>query len=352
MLTKEQISEIKKHLEKAQNPLFFFDNDPDGLCSFLLLSRYLNEIKGGVKGVAVKSFPELDESYFRKVHELKADYIFVLDKPVISNEFFKLVEQNNIPIVWIDHHELSPNFSVPGFVHYYNPLFNEIPSNEPTTRLCYQINDNKRDLWIAIVGCISDSFYPDFYQDFLKEYPDLCINSKDAFEIFYKSNIGKIAKIFSFALKDRTTNIISMIKFLKEVKTPYEVLEETKKNYTMHARFKQISQRYRKLIEKAKAVSYSGKLIFFQYGGDLSISSDLSNELIYLYPNKIVVVVYVSGIKANISIRGKNVKPIVLKAIEGLDDSSGGGHENAVGAKIKLEDIEKFREKILKLISD
>lgn len=32
MLTEKQISEIREHLEKAQNPLFFFDND-DGLCS-------------------------------------------------------------------------------------------------------------------------------------------------------------------------------------------------------------------------------------------------------------------------------------------------------------------------------
>ena len=55
MLTENQIEEIKEHLDKAQNPLFFFDNDGDGLCSFLLLQRF---IKKG-KGVAIKSFPEL-----------------------------------------------------------------------------------------------------------------------------------------------------------------------------------------------------------------------------------------------------------------------------------------------------
>ena len=30
MLTKKQVGEIKEHLDKAQNPLFFFDNDLDG----------------------------------------------------------------------------------------------------------------------------------------------------------------------------------------------------------------------------------------------------------------------------------------------------------------------------------
>ena len=85
MLTSKQISQIKVHLEKAQNPVFFFDNDVDGLCSFLLLQRYIE--RG--KGVAIKSFPALDQNYFRKVEELNADYIFILDKPVVSEDFFK-----------------------------------------------------------------------------------------------------------------------------------------------------------------------------------------------------------------------------------------------------------------------
>ena len=39
MLNKKQIKEIREHLEKAQNPVFFYDSDADGLASFLLLAR-------------------------------------------------------------------------------------------------------------------------------------------------------------------------------------------------------------------------------------------------------------------------------------------------------------------------
>ena len=35
-LTKNQISEIRKELVTSFNPLLFFDDDPDGLASFLL----------------------------------------------------------------------------------------------------------------------------------------------------------------------------------------------------------------------------------------------------------------------------------------------------------------------------
>ena len=46
MLSEKQMQELKEHLDRAQNPLFFFDNDADGLCSFLLLARYIGRGKG------------------------------------------------------------------------------------------------------------------------------------------------------------------------------------------------------------------------------------------------------------------------------------------------------------------
>lgn len=339
MLTKKQVDEIRQHLEKAQNPLFFFDNDPDGLCSFLLLQRY---IKRG-RGVPIKSFPELTEDYFRKIDELNADYIFILDKPVVSKEFFKRVEEVNIPIVWIDHHDIDRK-EIPDFVNYYNPLFNKDKLNEPVTYLCYKITKKKEDLWLAVAGCISDHFIPDFYPEFLKRYLDLGFKTDKPFGILYNSQIGKISRIFSFALKDRITNVIHMLRFLMKVKTPYEVLDENPKNRTMHERFNEIDKRYKKFIEKAKANITNAKILFFQYSSDLSISADLSNQLSYLFPEKIIVVMRVLNITTSISVRGEKIRKKVLKAIEGLEGASGGGHENAVGAKIKTEDLEKFKD--------
>ncbi len=348
MLTKKQVHEIREHLECSQQPLFFFDNDPDGLCSFLILQRYL----GRGKGVPIRSFPELSEEYFRKVHELNADYIFILDKPIVSDSFLKKAEEHNIPIVWIDHHSLG-DFYIPDYVNYYNPLFNKTKSQEPVTAICYQISRKKDDLWLAVAGSIADSFIPDFYKDFIKKYPDLAINKKNPFDIFYKSEIGRMARIFSFALKDRTTNVVKMMKFLMQVKNPYEVLEENAKNRTMHQRYGQINSKYTLLIEKAvKNLGEKDKLLFFQYGGDLSISSDLANELSYMFPKKIIVTVYVKGVKANISMRGKNAKNIFLEAIKGIDNARGGGHDEAVGGQMKTGDLEKFRENLEELITN
>ena len=344
MLTKKQVKEIKEHLEKAQNPIFFFDNDPDGLCSFLLLQRY---IRRG-KGVAIKSFPEMTAEYFKRVEEFNSDYIFILDKPIVSKEFLEEARNFNIPVIWIDHHDVK--IEIPNFVHYYNTYLNRLKKNEPVTYLCYKITDKKEDLWLAVAGCVFDRYIPNFYSRFLKNYPDLGFKTKDAFDVLYKSQIGKIVKMFCFGLKDRTSNVVKMIRFLTEVKTPYEVLEENNKNHEMHFRFKQIQNKYEKLIEKAKTFANESRILFFKYSGDLSISADLSNELSYLFPNKIIVVSYIQGIKANISVRGKKIRDTIIKAIHGIEGATAGGHEDALGSQMKVEYLEKFRDNIEKLV--
>ena len=153
MLSQEQIAEIREHLEKAQNPVFFFDNDIDGLMSFVILRRYL----GRGKGVAIKSFPELDKSYIHKAEEFNSDYIIILDKPIVSNEFLEEAKQRNLPILWIDHHEIDSSYTGDN-LSYYNPIFSHNKSSEPTSYIVYKISARKEDLWFAMAGSISDNF--------------------------------------------------------------------------------------------------------------------------------------------------------------------------------------------------
>jgi single-stranded DNA-specific DHH superfamily exonuclease len=345
MLTNKQIEEIRGHLNAAQNPVFFFDNDQDGLCSFLLLQKYI----GRGKGFPIKTSPALTKDYFRKVEEFNSDYIFILDKPEVSEDFVEEVEKRNIPIIWIDHHTIDAD-KIPKYVNYYNPLYEKDKTNEPVTYLCYKIANKKEDLWLAVVGCISDNLVPDFYKDFMKDFPDLCKDHKNAFDILYGSEIGKIARIIGFGLKDKISNVISMIKFLISSKGPYDFLEENNKNKSIHKRFAEIDKKYQKILSKAKKDGISGNLLFFKYAGDTSMSSDIANGLKYLFPNKIITVLYTKGVKVNISARGKNVRDLILKAIQGLENSTGGGHENAVGAQIRKEDIDEFENRLRKAV--
>jgi len=357
MLTEKQINEIKEHLEKAQNPVFYYDNDVDGLCSFLLLRKFI----GRGKGVAVKSYPDLNVQYARRAQEFNADYIFVLDKPLISKEFVSEIDKMQLPLVWIDHHDIEGSEKViekqiekENSIFIYNPSKNKgkDKSNEPTTFLAFKITERKEDLWLAVMGCIADHYIPSFIDAFEKQYPEFCSKekAKDPFDMYYKTEIGKIAQSLSFGLKDSITHVVQMQNFLISCKKPEDVFQELEINHNFRKRVDEIRKKYDSLVEKGKKEVY-GKLVFFVYTGDLSISAEIANELCYLHPDKYVVSAFIKGGIANISLRGRNVKALLEKILKEFEGASGGGHEDAAGARIKSSDLARFREAIEKEIN-
>jgi single-stranded DNA-specific DHH superfamily exonuclease len=339
MLTGKQLSEIREWLEKSQNPVFFFDNDVDGLTSFLILQRFIE--RG--KGVAIRSFPDLNKSYARKISELGPDVIFIVDKPLVDPEFFEEVRMKNIPVIWIDHHPLQKiDFEN---VHYYNPLQGEKPSNEPVSYWCYKATG--KDLWLAFSGCISDWFYPDFAEEFRKKYYDLIGDYKKADEILFETKIGRLINILNFALKDSTSNVVKMTKSLEKAKDPHEIFSDEKYRH-ITLRYEHINKKFEDVFEKAqKAAEKAKKLVFFKYSGEIKFSSELSNRLMYKYPGKIIAVAMISGEKVNISFRGKKVRDYIEKALEKIG-GRGGGHETAAAATIQKEDLDKFISEIEK----
>lgn len=351
MLTEKQIKEIREHLEKAQNPIFYYDNDLDGLCSFLLLRRFL----GRGKGVAVKSYPDLNAQYARRAEELKSDYVFVLDKPLLAEEFVSEIDRMQLPLVWIDHHDISGNekaiekhIKKENAIYVYNPSKNKgkDKSTEPVTFLTYSITQRREDLWLALIGCVSDHYLPEFASDFAKQYPEFWPKGKkmsDPFEIYYGAEIGKIAQALSFGLKDSVTHVVQLQNFLISCSGPGEVFQELDTNSNFRARYRDIKKKYDVLVERAKKGS-SGKLIFFYYTGDLSISAEIANELSFLYPGKYIAAAFIKGGISNISLRGKKVREILDKVLRNFEGATGGGHEDAAGARIKTDDLARFRE--------
>jgi hypothetical protein len=315
MLSEKQVKEVKEHLEKAQNPIFYFDNDNDGLCSFLLFRRYLE--RG--KGVAVRSYPDVDAGYARRASELGADYVFVLDKPVISKEFVEAVIGLGLPMVVIDHHGSEQN-------REFDKMFEDFilfdaaegsVSGEPVTYLAYKITgERKEDMWIAMMGCIADHYLPDFADEFGMKYGEFWKSGiKKPFDAYYGTEIGRIARAVGFGLKDSITHVVQMQNFLVSVKGPDEVFSEVKENYNFRKKYKEIEENYNALLERARK-QISGNLIFFSYSGDLSISADISNQLSHDFPGKFIAIGYKKEGVTNLSMRGSRAREILEKIRE------------------------------------
>lgn len=340
-LSEKQIAEIKNELDTARNPVFIFDDDADGVCSFLLFYRYIKE----GKGIVAKASSVIDHSFVRTVEGYDADKIFILDKPDVSQEF---IDAFRIPIIWIDHHDIKSRNNV----KYYNPKQNNPNLNFPTTYCCYQVV--KDDIWIAMAGCIGDWHMPDFKAEFLEKYPELLSHEiKEASEALFNSQIGLLTKIIWFNLHGKAEDYKKSIRILTRIDDPHEILEQNSpKGKFIYKRFQQINHEYELTLNQIK-VDQKDKLLFFKYNGNpkISFSAFLSNELLVKYPEKLIIIAREKDGEYKCSLRSGKilVAPILEKSLVGIH-GTGGGHPYACGAVIRSLDFEKFIENIRKYL--
>ena len=338
MIPNEKIIEFRQELLDSTRPLFFFDDDCDGLASFILLYR---AVKDG-KGVPIKAAPTVNENFLQYVTNYSPDKVFVLDTTRITEDF---IAKSKTKILCLDHHPYEELERV----KVYNPRDFDENISWPTSYWAYKIANNKKDIWIAMLGCVGDWFMPDFKEEFCEMYPDLLdksITKPD--DALFDSEIGKLAQAFYFVLKGPTKTVLTCMKILTRIESPYEILrQETAAGKYIYQQYSKVLQHYNKLLEEAKQVVTNDKIIVFTYEqNQTSITAELSNELIHMHPDKIVVVGRRKDGEFRCSIRsaGENVVAPVLERILHSIEGYGGGHEHACGASIKEHDFGRFIE--------
>ena len=336
------LKEIRDYLDNCENPLIFFDDDSDGLASFLLLYKYINN----GKGIAV-THPTLDDSYLKKVDEYKPDLIFLLDKHKIEQDF---VDKVNVPVIWIDHH---PVVDIKG-VKYFNPMINN-QKNYPTSYWCYEIV--KENLWIAMVGIMADWSLA-YFKEFSKNYNDLVKKDiKDPEDLYFGTKFGILAKLFTFILKGKASEVKKSINILTRIQDPYEILDKTTpRGKFIYERFEKMNEEYEKILDDALKNNIITKniLIYTYYTKNTSFTQILANELMYKFKDKIVIVARQKEDRIRMSLRTYQkskiiLPPLINKAIQGLNGRSG-GHDHACGGDIDKEDFKTFVDRLEHLI--
>jgi hypothetical protein len=328
--------QLRKELSDANKPLIFFDDDPDGLASFLLLYRFKQE----GRGIVVKSTPKLTKADANKVAEYGPDKVFVLDLPMVEQDF---VDSAKVPVIWLDHHK---PVKLSGLL-YFNPRSYDEGLYYPTSLIAYNIV--KQDIWIAAAGVTGDFLVPPFLEEFKQLYPDYVGDQNTPQGLLFHTKLGKLVKVFSMVLKGPTSKVMQCVKILTRIEHPDEIMEQT----TDRGKFiwKYFSKHYRgyeRLLEEALGHYRAEDRIFlYVYPSDkLSLSADLAMELIYRHPDKIVMVAREKNGEMKLSIRSNGLKidRILEVALQGLK-GYGGGHEYACGANIAQEDFEIFLER-------
>ncbi len=334
---------VKDALDACKNPLFFFHDDTDGLCSFLELWRYKKEGHWAI----VKARPKIDEQFLRKVEEYDPDAIFVLDVAEIDQEF---IDKAKRPIVWIDHHEPLDRDAVV----YCNPHLFSPQQNIPTTLLCYNILKDEpvaeEIMWIAMVGSIADWHMPEWKDTFCSQYPTLLDKNMTRPEVaLFDQPLGKIARMLNFLTKGVMKDVKKSILALLKIKGPLELLDATTAPAVfLMRRYGVLAKEYDALWKEVQKAKTKDMLLLFTYTEDkTSFTGEVATEAVYRYPEKIVLVCREKSGEMRCSLRSatKPILPLLKKALVGID-GYGGGHDYACGTGIKKDDFARFVENL------
>lgn len=335
MLSPKQIALLREELTTAKNPLFVYDSDRDGLCSFLLLYRFHPE----GKGIPLTASP-LNKDMLKKVEELQPDKIFILDIHTVDQEFLDAVKR---PVFWIDHHKPQERTNV----HYFNPRIKDPEMYLPTSYMAYQVTQQEKDLWIAVLGCLADWHFPDFMDKFIEQYPHLVSTKTDLPTTVYKEPMSALLKLFSFMLKGPSAEVRKSIKILTRISSPDEIMkQETPAGKFLYKRYEAINKKYQTLLATARQQASKQKILLFQYAEDMwSFTQGLADELTNLYPQKVIIVARKKSGTYKCSLRAQfPIEELLQKALAGIN-GYGGGHPQACGAVIKEEDWDRFLER-------
>jgi single-stranded DNA-specific DHH superfamily exonuclease len=332
MLTKKQITQLRGELKTAKNPLFIHDGDADGLGAFLLLYRMYRE----GRSTAMTGSSVVDIRMMRKVEELNPDKIFILDVPVVQQDF---IDAANRPIFWVDHHPPLDRHNIT----YFNPRIKDPDAYVPTTRMAWQVSNNSNDLWIAAAGTLADWSMPNFIGKFIKKYPSYLAKKEDLPTTVFKRPVGKLVKFLFFIQKGPSNEVRKSIKVLTRIEHPDEIFKETTPSGKfLHKRFKQINGMYENLLKKAnKSVTRSRLVLFYYTEQQWSFTANLANELSGRHQDKFIIIARNKSGEMKCSLRGKDVLTYLQNALQGVE-GRGGGHPDACGAVVKEEDWETF----------
>jgi len=335
--------DFKKFLEgigKEDKIAILSHNDLDGISSAIFLEEILRS-----KGLKVDylDFLSLSRGMFNKpikdMKKLGITKVFVTDLNADSSDFGFEKVMEKFDYFLIDHHPFGKDIK-----KIKNVIKSE--SADCAGLVLYDLGKDYFEVekldWLVCSTMVSEfSFNKKENLAFLrKKYSGFNLENID------DSKPKEIEKIIGNALNYYNPDFKKVYylvkeKNFKELKKTYEVVE------------KELAKAIKKYKKEAKF--YPDKNLFFgEVNPKFYLTSIIATILSRKEPEKTFILVGKSSapgmLRASMRNQGgtQNVNLLARRALKGLKDSTGGGHACAASALFRKEDLNKFKENILK----
>ena len=144
-----------------------------------------------------------------------------------------------------------------------------------------------------MTGIIGDWFL-EHYKEFCEKYKDLAnTNLKEPPDVLFNTKLGLLARLFTFILTGKSDDVKKCINILIKINDPYEIIEKTTpRGKFIYKRFEKLNKEYERILKDAieNNIAYKKILLYTYTSKDTSFTGVLANELIYKFPDKVVIV--------------------------------------------------------------
>lgn len=336
---KEKFYNFINSLSNIDNVAIIAHNDLDGMASTILIEETIKKNKIKVKFIGFYQYNnKLFEEITNDLKKNKVNKVFVLDlnlDNINRKSFSKFMEEFTFLI--IDHHPANSIFKK-------HKSIIKTDSHDCSALTVYSLINYQdiRKRWLSLItaAMISDCSYKKKANlEFLKKcYPE--ITEENLLKSIPSELSNKIGSILIFFKTDliKAYNLIKKGKF-DEFEKIYEEINS------------EISEFVSK-FEKESKIYPGKKLRIYYFNPKFDVSNIITTRASFNNPNETFV-----GISNDedsflkISIRdqsgNRDTNKLIKESIKKLKDSSGGGHKNASGGRIRKEDFNKFLENLL-----
>ena len=334
-----------RNIKSTDNVVVIFNNDGDGICSCILINKYLETKKN--KPYIISQPMPTEKNLIRKVQTTVPTKIIILDIAIDQQQNVLKNLAGMCDILVIDHHQISRDMNSDSIVHY-NPRFEKPGIYKSTSycayKICSALHDTGEFLWIAAVGMVSD-YNLDFSQDLVKESVKKYSLKSD---ILYETHFGRLADMISAAKAMKALMCEEMVWLFNSMKGPEDF--SVKGSDKLVESFKTIENEMMSIMADAEQNSEKdGKILFYNIKSRYNLASPVSTKLSEKHLDKLVLVYEKTGNRIKVSGRNQakkfDVGRILQTATRGLK-ASGGGHDAAGGATLETKDWEKFKERL------
>jgi hypothetical protein len=228
-------------------------------------------------------------------------------------------------------------------ITYFNPKKYELESF-PTSYWCYQLTQS--DEWLAVLGCVSDWQLPDVVKTFIKANKKLFPRkTTDPGEILYNSTFGRLIQSLTFNLVGPSKEVSLSLSAIRKIQSLQELLDATTESaaFIKQRADKTANVYFQILAEIVKTIKRQKLVVYIYPENTTSFTGELSNELQYRYPKKVILIGRNREGQYRCSIRSKehDLPAVLSRALVGIS-GYGGGHTNACGLCVDANDWDRF----------